>query len=93
MSCGQPKAGRKNANAALLHLCGTRSDRAAVAELLEQPDVDPDDLAALDDVWEESEVRFGPDPAAGCAQVGAQVSEVLVRMERPTAPASRHATD
>lgn len=53
---------------ALLELAGGKADRDAVAELLKQPEVDPDDLEALDEVWEESEVRFGPDPQAGCPQ-------------------------
>lgn len=34
--------------------------------LLEQPDDDPEDLEALDEVWEEAAVTFGPDPNAGC---------------------------
>jgi nitrate reductase delta subunit len=42
----------------------------AVAELLAEivalPDDDPEDLAALDAVWEEAAVTFGPDPNAGC---------------------------
>ncbi|WP_029059547.1 nitrate reductase molybdenum cofactor assembly chaperone [Stappia stellulata] len=73
--------------AALLQLSGNRADRATVAELLEQPEVDPDDLEALDEVWEESEVRFGPDPNAGCPQV----RDMLSRMDAPVADASRHA--
>ena len=54
---------------ALVHLSGEKVDTAAVAELLETPDDDPNDLEALDAVWEESEVTFGPDPNAGCPQV------------------------
>ena len=65
--------------AALMQLAGVRADRAAVAELLEQPDDDPDDLEALDEVWEESEVVFGPDPNAGCPQV----RDMLARMNEP----------
>lgn len=64
---------------ALGQLAGVRADREAVAELLEQPDVDPNDLEALDDAWTESEVRFGPDPDAGCPQV----RDLLARMDRP----------
>ncbi len=69
--------------ASLLQLSGTRADGAAVAELLEQPDADPNDLQALDEVWEESEVRFGPDPNAGCPQV----RDMLSRMDQPINPA------
>jgi nitrate reductase delta subunit len=68
--------------AALLQLAGTAADQEAVAELLEQPDVDPEDLEALDKVWEESEVLFGPDPNAGCPQV----RDMLARMDQPITP-------
>jgi len=66
--------------AALLQLSGAQADDAAVAELLEQPDDDPTDLEALDAVWEESEVTFGPDPNAGCPQV----RDMLANMDRPS---------
>ncbi len=69
--------------AALLQLAGVEADKAAVAELLEQPEVDPNDLEALDEVWEESEVLFGPDPNAGCPQV----RDMLSRMDEPQNPA------
>ena len=75
--------------AALLELSGVKADQEAVAELLEQPDDDPNDLEALDAVWEESEVRFGPDPNAGCPQV----RDMLARMDQPTTPAPRHAAE
>ncbi|MCE8518784.1 nitrate reductase molybdenum cofactor assembly chaperone [Ruegeria pomeroyi] len=69
--------------AALLQLSGVKADREAVAELLDQPEVDPNDLEALDEVWEESEVRFGPDPNAGCP-----ISrDILARMDQPITPA------
>lgn len=65
--------------AALQQLAGVQVDKVAVAELLEQPDDDPNDLEALDAVWEESEVVFGPDPNAGCPQV----RDMLSRMDEP----------
>ena len=65
--------------AVLLQLSGVRADSEAVAELLEQPEDDPGDLDALDTVWEESQVTFGPDPNAGCPQV----HEMLSRMDLP----------
>ncbi|WP_071797123.1 nitrate reductase molybdenum cofactor assembly chaperone [Natronohydrobacter thiooxidans] len=50
--------------------------------LLSERDDDPEDLAALDAVWEEAQVTFGPDPNAGCP-----VSrDILARMHEP-APA------
>ncbi len=70
--------------AALLQLSGASADSEAVAELLEQPEDDPADLAALDAVWEESQVTFGPDPNAGCPQV----HEMLSRMDEPITPNS-----
>lgn len=69
--------------AALLQLSGATADREALAELLDQPEIAPDDLKALDEVWEESEVRFGPDPNAGCPQV----RDLLARMDQPINPA------
>lgn len=54
------------------------------AALAEIPDDDPEDLAALDAVWAEAQVTFGPDPNAGCP-----VSrDILARMDAPRAPAS-----
>ncbi|WP_299775856.1 nitrate reductase molybdenum cofactor assembly chaperone [uncultured Tateyamaria sp.] len=76
--------------AALMQLSGAKADKAAVAELLEEPEVDPDDLDALDKVWEETEVRFGPDPNADCPQV----RDMLSRMDQPITPAAaRHAAE
>jgi nitrate reductase delta subunit len=65
--------------AALLQIAGVVADAEAVAELLEQPETDPEDLEALDEVWEESEVRFGPDPNAGCPRV----RDMLAQMDPP----------
>lgn len=68
---------------ALLNLSGAQADDAALAGMLEQPDDDPTDLEALDAVWEETEVTFGPDPNAGCPQV----RDMLALMDRPVKPA------
>lgn len=65
--------------AGLVQLSGVEVDNTAVAEMLAQPDDDPTDLEALDEVWEESEVVFGPDPNAGCPQV----RDMLSRMDAP----------
>ena len=77
--------------AALLQLSGAKVDKAAVAELLEQPEDDPEDLEALDAVWEETEVTFGPDPNAGCPQV----RDMLAKMDTPInpAPSAPHAAE
>lgn len=75
--------------ASLLQLAGVKADKEAVAEMLAQPDDDPTDLEALDEVWEESEVLFGPDPNAGCPQV----RDMLSRMDTPINPAPHHAAE
>ncbi|QIG46711.1 nitrate reductase molybdenum cofactor assembly chaperone [Nordella sp. HKS 07] len=50
--------------------------------LLSQQDDNPEDLPALDAVWEEAQVTFGPDPNAGCP-----VSrDILARMGSAPAP-------
>ena len=74
--------------AALLQLSGVKADKVAVAELLEQPEDDPNDLEALDEIWEESEVRFGPDPNAGCPQV----RDMLARMDEPKSDTAARAS-
>ncbi|MFV0490588.1 MAG: nitrate reductase molybdenum cofactor assembly chaperone [Pseudorhodobacter sp.] len=52
--------------------------------LLSEEDDDPEDLAALDAVWEEAQVTFGPDPNAGCP-----VSrDILARMDPAPARAA-----
>jgi len=75
--------------ASLMQLAGVKADQEAVAEMLAQPDDDPTDLEALDEVWEESEVLFGPDPNAGCPQV----RDMLSRMDTPVNPAPRQAAE
>lgn len=68
--------------AVLTQIADVQADGEAVAELLAQPDVNPEDLRALDAVWEESEVLFGPDPNAGCPQV----RDMLAGMDQPVNP-------
>jgi nitrate reductase delta subunit len=75
--------------AALLQLAGVKANSEAVAEMLAAPDDDPTDLEALDDIWEEAEVRFGPDPNAGCPQV----RDMLSRMDTPINPAPSQAAE
>jgi len=76
-------SGYDAAFAALSQLAGANADTDAVAGMLAQPDDDPTDLEALDAVWEETEVTFGPDPNAGCPQV----RDMLALMDKP-APTS-----
>lgn len=74
-------SGYDAAFAALSQLAGAQADTDAVAGMLAQPDDDPTDLVALDAVWEETEVTFGPDPNAGCPQV----RDMLALMDKPAA--------
>lgn len=76
------ESGYAGALAALLHLSGSPADADTLAEMLALPDDDPTDLAALDAVWEETEVTFGPDPNGGCPQV----RDLLAAMDSPAAP-------
>jgi nitrate reductase delta subunit len=73
------ESGYGAAFAALSQLAGAQSDADAVAGMLAEPDDDPTDLEALDAVWEETEVTFGPDPNAGCPQV----RDMLALMDKP----------
>ena len=75
--------------AALSQLAAVEADSEAVAAMLAEPEVDPTDLEALDEVWEESEVLFGPDPNAGCPQV----RDMLPRMDTPINPSPRQAAE
>ena len=75
--------------AALSQLAGTEADARRSPNSLDQPEDDPDDLAALDAVWEESEVRFGPDPNAGCPAS----RDMLARMAAPQPSTGRHAAE
>lgn len=73
------ESGYDAAFAALAQLADVKVDAQAVAEMLAQPDDDPTDLEALDAVWEETEVTFGPDPNAGCPKV----RDMLAGMDIP----------
>jgi nitrate reductase delta subunit len=54
--------------------------------LLSQQDDNPEDLAALDAVWAEAQVTFGPDPNAGCP-----VSrDILARMGSASVPVGQN---
>lgn len=55
--------------------------------LPDETDEDPDDLAALDAIWAESEVTFGPDPNAGCPAA----RDVLARMDVAKPQGETHA--
>jgi nitrate reductase delta subunit len=66
-------------------LAHARPQTDVVAALLDEPDEDPNDLAALDAAWEEEEVTFGP-AAASAAQCGKDGLAAKLRAARRPAP-------
>jgi nitrate reductase delta subunit len=77
------ESGYDAAFAALSQLAGEQPDVGTVADLLAQPDDDPTDLTALDAVWQETEVTFGPDPNAGCPQVRDMLAQMTLPADKP----------
>lgn len=68
---------------ALATLAEARTDSPEAEALLSEKDDDPEDLEALDAVYEEAQVTFAPDPNAGCP-----ISrDILARMDTPLTPA------
>lgn len=71
---------------ALVAIAEADPQASEVETLLSVADDDPEDLAALDAIWAEAQVSFGPDPSAGCP-----VSrDLLARMD--AAPDARAAS-
>jgi nitrate reductase delta subunit len=66
---------------ALVALAGTQPSTRVVSELRDTTTENPNDFAALDQAWEEAEVRFGPGDAqeSGCPRA----SEMLAKMTPP----------
>jgi nitrate reductase molybdenum cofactor assembly chaperone NarJ/NarW len=73
--------------AGLAEVAGVKSSSDTVQELLSVKDDDPEDLKALDEVWQEAEVTFGPDPNAGCPVT----RDLLAEMD-PLPPKAQPAT-
>ena len=70
--------------AALSGFAQASPDTEEAQVLISEKDDDPEDLDALDAVYEEAMVTFGPDPNAGCP-----VSrDILARMDAPLRPAT-----
>lgn len=68
---------------ALATIAQAGTDSPEATALLTEKDDDPEDLAALDAVYEEAQVTFAPDPNAGCP-----ISrDILARMDMPLSPA------
>jgi len=71
--------------AAVIELARSRPDAEGLRQLLEAPDDDPDDLAALDDAWEDKPVTFGPGTGDGCGRA----ADMLRRMGADLGPPRR----
>lgn len=69
---------------ALVALADAGPTEEALGALVPEEDFDPNDLAALDALWEEEEVRFGPGAAA--ADCGVDGLAAKVRQARRPAP-------
>lgn len=68
--------------AALVGIAQAQPDTEEAKILLAEADDNPEDLEALDAVWDEAQVTFGPDPNAGCP-----VSrDILAKMDIPARP-------
>ena len=70
---------------ALVALSDARPDSKAVADLMAEPEEDPDDLVALDKAWEETAVTFGPSTDDGCPKAEAMLKAMNgeSRADRP----------
>jgi nitrate reductase delta subunit len=80
---------------ALVALAKDKPKGEDVAAALQAPDIDPNDLAALDAAWEEEEVRFGPGAGDGCkdgliARVRGGLRPAPDMPVSPQNPATRH---
>ena len=73
-------------------LAGAKADRRDVDELLERPDDDPGDLDALDRVWEEEPVTFGPGPNAAASCGPDRVAAQIRAGRRPPPPPADNAS-
>ena len=69
---------------AVLAVAEAEPDAQAFAALAEVADVDPDDFEALDAVWEEEQVTFGP--GAALADCGVDSLSAKIRQARRPAP-------
>lgn len=74
---------------ALAALAAGEADKEALASLLAEPDDNPDDLAAMDKLWAETAVTFGPSDV-GCPKADALVKSMNANPQpaRPRAGAA-----
>ena len=63
-----------------------KADPAVLAEILKEPDDNPDDLEALDRIWEEEAVTFGGGAGNGNCGVDRIRTQFRAAQRRPTDP-------
>jgi nitrate reductase delta subunit len=68
--------------ASLASIAPASDTEAETALLPEEADVDPDDLAALDEAWEDKPVSFGREAASGCRD------DLIARLRAAKRPAT-----
>ncbi|MEM7428030.1 MAG: nitrate reductase molybdenum cofactor assembly chaperone [Pseudomonadota bacterium] len=61
------------------------ADKADVRAILQEPDDDPNDFEALDKVWEEEAVTFGPGPSAAACGPDRIAAQLRADLRRPPA--------
>lgn len=74
--------------AALVRLSKVKLDPAQREALRNEYDPEPDDLEALDQAWEEEEVRFGPTAASDCGKDGLAAKLRQANRPAPGLPAT-----
>jgi len=72
--------------AALETLSQSTPDKALLAELLKAPEDDPDDLAALDRIWEEEIVTFGGNAGENACGPDRLRTQIRAAARKPTDP-------
>ena len=77
----------------LERLAGAKPSGEEVEAILREPEDDPNDGEALDRIWEEEQVRFGPDHTnsqTACPKIGDMLSRMgAAPNARPLAPSSK----
>jgi nitrate reductase delta subunit len=87
---GERLAKRESSYAAVMLALAAMAegDPEAIKALLDEPDDDPDDLEALDAVWEAENVTFGPgSPDEGCPKVDGMLDRLAAEITSPPKPA------
>jgi nitrate reductase delta subunit len=70
---------------ALVSIAASKPSAEAFEALVPEQDIDPNDLKALDAVWEEEEVRFGPGAAVADCGVDSLAAKIARRAVPPQA--------